>query len=198
MTYPTIISFYTNTWTYLQHAERLKRECNKLGLRHHIKQLETTGEWITNTRLKPEFVLNTMNELDTPLLWIDVDGSIYKKPNALVDATEDFMGRHQRTGPRRTWHVGTMFFNNTESSKTLISNWVDQCKLGTGSDEAAFEEAWKMCGETMKYKELPAEYFLIIDGGIMPNTQTVIAHRLSQCSSKLEMKRRSLAKQTKT
>ena len=36
--YPLIISFYTDDWTYPQHADRLRGECDRLGLAHHIER----------------------------------------------------------------------------------------------------------------------------------------------------------------
>lgn len=189
--FPLIISYYTKTWDYEKHAERLRKECNNLGLKHEIKLIESSGSWISNTRLKPKFIKDCMDEYDSPLLWIDVDGSIYKTPDFLKDCQYDFVGRHQRTGPMRTWHVGTMFFNNTEGGKRILNAWNEQCTIGTGTDEAAFEEAWKSVND-VSYKELPDTYFLILDGTTERKHDTVIAHRLSKCPSKMEMKSRKL------
>jgi len=188
---PTIISFYTKTWQYVKHSERLKAECDRLGLNHYIVELPDTGDWTANTRMKSKFIKETMDKLDTPLLWIDVDGSILKSPTAVFDSEFDFMGRHQRTGPRRNWHVGTMFFNNTETVKELLYKWNEFCDLGHGTDEASFDEAWKAMNGLITYKELSEEYFVILGDHEIPAHHVVIAHRLSKCESKLETKRRA-------
>lgn len=188
--YPTIVSFFTPTWEYKTHASRLIKECEFLGLDYLIEEMEPTGSWLGNTRLKPKFILSAMTRLDRPLLWIDVDGSIYEKPSILQYATQDFMGRHQRTGPRRTWHVGTMFFNNTENGKWLLQEWAERANVATGSDEAVFESVWIESTRNLSYAELPEEYFRIIRHGELPPSGTVIAHRLSACESKMDMKRR--------
>jgi hypothetical protein len=194
--YPTIISFYTNTWEYPSHATRLINECKELGLSYHIKELPDTGEWIGNTRLKAQFIYNTLIELKSPILWIDVDGSIYKKPELLKLPTEyDFMGRHQRTGPRRTWHVGTMFFNYNDRTIKLTRLWHDAVLANTGTDEASFEAIWVKYAPHLNItsNELPIEYFNIIDGNV-PISNSVISHRLSKAPSKMEMKLRNAIK----
>lgn len=188
--YPTIVSFYTPTWDYPKHASRLIAECERLGLPYHIKQLDPGQSWLDNTRLKSKFIFDSMKELDRPILWIDVDGSIYRRPDILLNVEEDFMGRHQRTGPRRNWHVGTMFFNNTPNGKQLLDEWNTLCQTASGTDEAAFEEVWKKFGTNITFKELPSEYFEIIHDAAQATPNAVIVHRLSKCPSKLEMKRK--------
>lgn len=188
--YPLIVSFFTNTWDYPAHASRLMGECKRLGLDYVIEEMEATGSWLGNTRLKPQFINSCMLKYNRPLLWIDVDGSIYKEPEFLLDAVEDFIGRHQRTGPKRTWHVGTMFFNNTEKTKRLLTRWADAARMAQHSDEAAFEQIWLTFEESLAYKELPEEYFVIMPSG-QPTAGTVIGHRLSKCPSKMEMKKRN-------
>lgn len=193
----TVISFYTPTWEYEQHAERLRKECDDLNLRHHIRRLDDTGSWLSNTRLKSKFIQNTMANLDCPILWIDVDGSICKRPVFIESNSSnyDFIGRHQRTGPMRTWHVGTMYFNNTPITKTLINRWADSCgSENAKSDEAVFEDTWHSIKDEIRYCEMPEEYFHILADGV-PYSNTVIGHRLSKCESKLEMKRRNARKQ---
>ena len=181
-------------WEYEEHAKRLASECEKLGLDYYIKEYPDTGDWLSNTRLKAKFIYETLEELKRPVLWIDVDGSIYRKPNALMlPITADFMARHQRTGPMRTWHVGTMFFNYTESARHLVNFWKELTDAAHGTDEAAFEYVWDNHSIDLDliYEELPAEYFHIIArGNHFPNTTTVISHRLSKCETKMARKQR--------
>jgi hypothetical protein len=193
----TIISFYTKSWEYSSHAERLKNECKALGLPYYIEEYQDTGDWLTNTRIKPNFIYEAYNKLKSPVLWIDVDGSIYNSPKFIIDngSLYDFMGRHQRTGPKRSWHVGTLYFNYTDKSSKLLEYWKNSTQDTTGSDEASFEVIWSKYNQqlNLKYCELPEEYFQILNlGGILP--KTVIAHRLSKCPSKIDMKKRNAKK----
>lgn len=36
---PVIVSFYTDDWKYPAYAALLKRQCDDLGLEHHIEML---------------------------------------------------------------------------------------------------------------------------------------------------------------
>lgn len=175
----TVASFYTPTWEYPAHAERLRAECDALGLAHHIRELPDAGDYIANTRLKPAFLCDAMAELARPLLWIDVDGSILARPTALRSDV-DFMGRRMPPRRDRVWHVGTLFFNNTEPARALLSRWA--AMAGDGSDEAAFDLAWP--GFRGTHADLPATYFEILKLGRGPSRGTVICHRLSSSPSK--------------
>lgn len=192
MTYPTVISFYTKTWEYVKHANRLKQECESLKLDYHIVEKEDTGSWLGNTRLKPKFILDSITTLKRPVLWIDVDGSILRTPIELqLPFNYDFLGIHQRIGPKRTWHVGTMVFNYTPKMLKLLQAWVDVANDTTsGTDEASFESVWQSNLNSMNLfgKELPLSYFTIENLSYNDCTNPVIRHRLSKCESKMKMK----------
>lgn len=190
-TFPTIISFYTPSWTYVEHAKRLIDECEMLGLNYYIKEYQDSGNWITNTRLKASFIHEAINNLKSPVLWIDVDGSIYKTPEILkLPVSVDFMGRHQRVGPCRTWHVGTMFFNYTKNSLKLIELWKNAAESGDGSDEHQFESVWIKNNKELgiSFSELPKEYFMISESSYNIVSDPVIVHRLSKCPDKIKKK----------
>ncbi len=187
--FPTIISFYTDTWEYKKHSERLAMECEKLGLDFVIKEYPSAGSWIDNTRIKPSFIYETIKELQRPVLWLDVDASIYKLPLELRLPVEyDFMGVHQRTGPCRNWHVGTMFFNYSDRIVNLLEKWIEVSKSGT--DEANFENVWKKYAKEYQIttKELPLNYYCIPQANYNNLSNPVITHRLSACESKRKLK----------
>lgn len=177
-----VVSFYTPTWEYPEHAARLTRECDALGLPHHIVELPDAGSYLANTRLKPTFLRDTMAELDRPLLWIDVDGSIFARPDALRYDV-DFMGRLMPASRDRKWHVGTLYFNATGPAKALLQAWDEAAQRG--SDEAAFDVAWQTF--TGSHAELPASYFDVLGPSDQPAPDTVICHRLSTSESKLRL-----------
>jgi hypothetical protein len=177
---PTIASFYTPTWEYPQHAARLRRECQILRLPHVIEERPDAGGYIANCRIKPVFLLETMRRVQAPLLWIDVDGSILRRPSALRPDV-DFMARTMPWDRSRQWHVGTLFFNNTPGALDLLERWVAQ--LRDDSDEAALDRVWRL-GHFPRVAPLPASYFHVLNGRqVQPDT--VIAHRLSSSPAKM-------------
>lgn len=175
----TVVSFYTDTWEYPAHAERLAGECDALGVPHRIVELPDQGTYLANTRLKPGFIRDTMRDLDRPLLWIDVDGSLLARPTALRDDV-DFMGFRMAPNRNRTWHVGTLYFNATDPARALLDVWA--ATVNRGSDEAAFDVAWESFTGT--YADLPASYFEVPKPGAKPSPHAVIVHRLSTSESK--------------
>jgi hypothetical protein len=190
----TVASFYTPTWRYPEHAARLRWECDRLGLPHHIAQLPDQGGYLANTRLKPGFLRDTMLELARPLLWVDVDGSILARPDALR-ADADFMAHPMpaRTGLGRVWNVGTLFFNSTPAALDLLTLWAEA--TGAGSDEAALDVVWRSARWEGLFAPLPTSYYRILPpGGVHIPPGTVIAHRLSTSPSKIAMKKRQAAK----
>lgn len=187
--YPTIITFYTSNWEYKKYALELKNQCEKFNLDHYIKEYPDTGNWLHNTRIKPRFIKEAFHELQRPLLWIDADGILNNKPNLLeLPIDKDFMGRHQRSGPKRNWHVGTLFFNHTENTSNLIDLW-NEYATG-GSDEHAFEKAWINCDPKPTHEELPPNYFHIIRNNNKIPDNAVIAHRLSRCPLKIKARKK--------
>jgi len=174
----TLISFYTNDWKYPQHAKRLKTECQLLKINNVIEELSSTGSYLKNTCLKPKFILDKLNEIKAPVLWVDVDGSILKYPSFFEDLEGfDFAARLMPDERKRTWHVGTMWFNYTPQMIEFIEHWIDN--TGKLSDESALDKTWKDWGYLINDKNIPEEYFYIEQKGKHTPKDTVILHRIS-------------------
>jgi hypothetical protein len=189
--YPTVISFYTDTWEYPTYARKLLANCNTLGLQSFISVVDDTGDWLANTRLKPKYILDTLKRLEGPVLWVDVDGSILKQPNILMgDISFDFAARKMHNTRQKEWHVGTLFFNYNERALAFLEKWNEQTIQDKWSDEYSLDVLWKSQGEeviNLKVLELPPEYFYMIrNNGEEPNWKTVVCHRASKGESKEE------------
>ena len=188
---PMVTSFYTPTWTYPASAVRLRKECEGLGLDHYIQERPDLGGYLQNCRQKPVHLLEVMRRHNRPLLWIDVDGSILRRPIDLDIMQADFAARPMRKTGRK-WHVGTLYFNNTPGALALLERWVAELDDRT-SDEAALERVWQSPGWPAKTAELPATYFAVYrsNGRIMtarPKDRIVVIHRLSTSPAKYAAK----------
>lgn len=137
-----VVSFHTGTEPYVTKARRLAESCDKLGVPCWICELPDRDTWVENVSMKAQFMLNTMYRLRRPLLWIDADGYLERRPDLLVDCKEDF-GIYAKDRNRREWKpigrtpqrlpeawpdtrwflTGTMFFNDTALSLLLLSRW---------------------------------------------------------------------------
>jgi hypothetical protein len=188
--YPLIISFYTQDWEYPKLADSLRQNCEDLGLKHHIKEVSSTGDYVKNTSLKSQFIYETLTDVKEPVLWIDCDGSLLDLPalldRPLVDHYDMAARRHLRTG-FRTWGVGTLWFNYSTTAVDFVSAWRNM--VGEGTDEHAFEETWKQHCDLLKVYELPDSYFhLLYKEWDQAPPGTVIAHRLSKSPDKMRRK----------
>lgn len=193
--YPVIISFYTNTWEYPKYAELMKKSCERLKLEYHIKEMPDTKNWLNNTRIKPKFILDSLKELKKPVLWIDVDGTLRKRPDLLKGCKYDFAARPKPKGQSRIWHVGTMFFNYTDKCLNFFDAWLNEIEQTRGSDELCLDRVWKRDASKfgLKTMKLPSEYFEMLKNiNQVPSSNTVICHRASLCENKLEMKKRKI------
>lgn len=180
----TLISFYTKDWKYPQHAERLKRECESFGIPYRIDELKSTGSYLRNTCLKPKFILDCLKQLESPVLWVDVDASLLNRPLCYIKA--DFAARPMSPERDRTWHVGTMWFNYTPAMIEFLEKWIEN--TGNLSDESALEKTWQDHGFLIETCHLPKEYFYIERKTQPPPSGTVIMHRISDS----EMKKRDM------
>lgn len=191
--YPTIISYYTDDWLYPHYANKLANKCKKLGLNYNIEKMPSSKDWIKNCAVKPMYILNTLEKLKTPVLWVDVDGDIYKRPDWLSKHMDsyDFMAR-ARVQPNnldRIWHVGTMYFNYTRATMDFVKAWVQlhERKGYHFSDDQSIDWLWKseLKFNNLRYASLPWEYFEILKShDSPPKNNTVVAHRASTGESK--------------
>ena len=195
--YPTVISYYTHTWKYPNYAKKMQVACKNLGVECHIVPMPDTG-WIDNTKKKPKFILDVLKELKRPVLWIDVDGTLYKTPDLFVGGYEyDWAAKRKRSSSDRTWHVGTMYFAYNPRVIRFIEAWVDEADKMDGSDELALEMLWRKQEPVVTelvIDELPVEYFQMLNAN-QPDAlrNTVIGHRASDGDSKRNyMKKKEL------
>ncbi len=173
----TVISFYTQDWEYPIYAESLAIDCRKLEVPCVIEELKSTRSYLRNTCLKPKFIYDKLLQLQGPLLWIDCDGSLLKKPVFFDGLVCDFAAKKKTDKSDRCWHVGTMFFNYTPAMVNFLEQWIKN--TGKLSDESSLEVTWREIGHTINVSDIPKEYFDIIKGNIKPENETVIMHRIS-------------------
>jgi len=184
-----IISFYTDDWEYPQHAKRMRADCSKLGLDVYVAEQESRQDYIRNTAIKPFFIKDCLEKFKIPVLWVDVDGLLLKRPERLLPWPKvDFAAvKHFTAYQGREWAVGLMWFNYTPQALALVDAW---CAAAvTGTDEAAFDIAWKSMRQSVTALELPAEYHYVRWRTTVPiPTNTVFCNQLSKSPDKMRRK----------
>lgn len=130
-----IISFYTepndSSNFYTENSKRFIKECEKYGLDYHIEELESKKNYYANTKMKPYYIQSCLEKFNEPLIWMDIDTSILKKPNFLLDHLDFAAVKHEKKTMRI--HAYCLFFNNNENSHTLIRNWINSIENDTSS-----------------------------------------------------------------
>ena len=127
-----LISFYSDIegkTYYSDNASRLIGECESLGIPYDIRQKKSLGSYQLNCLSKPEYILNIMEGLNSPVLWMDIDSKIHKSLDIydtfdesvdMIVATANGMVSGMKASP--------LYFGNTENSKEFIRAWIRTTK----------------------------------------------------------------------
>lgn len=182
MEYPLIVSFYTEDWKYPKYAKRMQNKCKELELDCYIQKMESKGGWLQNTCMKPQFILDCLLKFKRPILWLDVDTNIVRKPTLLNGFSKDFAGCKTPDFHTKELFVGTLVFSYTEKALDFVSRWVEN--TGDISDHSSFDETWKEYGHTLDTLMLPETYSSVLDSNPKPGRVFVI--ELSKGRSKMK------------
>jgi len=185
----TVISFYTPNWEYPTHAERLRQECRRLRLNHVIEQRTTTGSYLRNCCLKPGFISECMASFSGPLLWVDVDASIFHVPTFFqsLPPSTDIAAKQRADTSDLVWHVGTIWFQNNNTTREFVDTWRS---IGTSTDERSFNVTCAKMKDRLNIADIPPAYFQIQQRSAPVLPETVILHRISSSPEKLSEKRK--------
>lgn len=191
--YPVIISYFTNDWEYPKYAREMIEQCESLGLEHRIVERPTQNSYLKNCRMKPTFIKESLNILQRPVLWIDVDGCILQRPKFFTNLDADFAAKKMKKERARTWHVGTMWFNYNEKTMAFIDKWIEYTE-NSCSDEEGLDRYWnKENHESLITMDIPENYFIILTKhNKTPPKNSVICHRISTGADKMKSKRKKI------
>lgn len=160
---PIIISYYTKNTPYEKEAKKLIESCEKLGLQYVIEGVANQGSWEANCAYKSQYVLDKWENLNKPVLWVDADALIIRKPTLLCGIDADF-GIHKID--RWEFASGTIFFNTSKNAGLLIKEWVNQCRQNPQEwDQTHLDNAWEVITNQIPLKTfwLPESYTHIFD-----------------------------------
>ncbi len=165
----TVVSFHTPDERYSTYAERLRQSCGKLGMPFLIVEMaQYYDTWVEMVSLKPQFMRHAMTKTNGPILWVDADGVLVQRPEALMPPWDIDFGIHAKDRRHRSWRpigreletlpdewpfedtrwfmTGTIFVNNTGPGQTFLRDWE---RLATAEPKAyqmlLCQRAWCMC-----------------------------------------------------
>lgn len=161
-----VCSFYTKS--YEEHAMRLKDSLDKFGINYYFSLVEDAGYWEANTRLKPHFILECLKKFPTKdILYLDSD-AIVKKPIDYFNHIKADVGifiTKGMSGMSHDYLAGTLFFKNTELTKALVQQWINEQINGqdTQVDQDSLDLAMHKFADSIEIENLPLGYIKIFD-----------------------------------
>ena len=161
-----VCCFYTES--YLDHALSLKQSLDDFGLNYVFKQVEDAGYWEANTRIKPHFILDCLEQFpDKDVLYLDADAMV-KKPLShfnTVTADVEFYKTKGMAGMSHDYLASTLFFRNTPATIALVKQWIAEQVDGkrTQVDQDSLDVAMEKMAGQIEVAPLSPGYIKIFD-----------------------------------
>ena len=74
---------------------------------------------------KPTFILDKLEQLNTPVCWIDIDCQIIRRINLDIFDSDICLGR--RDPEKKAPHASVIFINNNDQNKQFLLEWKKRC-----------------------------------------------------------------------
>lgn len=161
-----VCCFYTEN--YRDHAMSLKQSLDDFNLNYYFKQVEDAGYWEANTRIKPHFILECLQQFPNKnILYLDADALVKKPLDYFNHITADvaFYKTKGMAGMSHDYLASTMFFNNTDNTVNLVNQWITEQVDGkrTQVDQDSLDIAMDKLKGTLTVEPLNPGYIKIFD-----------------------------------
>jgi hypothetical protein len=176
-----IICYYTPE--YRKDAKLLKETMDIVGLdTSHVEERDSLGSWEKNCQAKANFILEKLEELKEPVVWVDADARIMQKPRLFEDLGDTDFAAHWG----RWLMSGTLYFGNTIGAKALLKTWIEiqEDPEEMRWDQKILEEIIDTIGSKLKIVKLPVTYCQKFDDRTLSLEDAVILH--TQASRRLK------------
>jgi hypothetical protein len=109
-------------------ANRLKSQIESFGGTLIVEQPKLIDSYLLNCMEKPKIILNILNKIKNPLIWIDADCYIRKLPKEFDNLNECDIGFILRNHDYKTPHSAIIYFNYNENVVRFIKKWIEKCE----------------------------------------------------------------------
>lgn len=163
---PTLVSFYAGDKYYYDAADALRRDCERLGIPHHIEEISAEGlDWGQICRIKIDFY-RRMHKRYGAIFWVDVDTRLMHLPEVLRNCAFDmagFGGRYRYIRDydphtiARFWVPSFLFFGGSDAAGRFIELMarIDSEANCSVTDDWVLHEAWIRHDEQLSIGFLP-------------------------------------------
>lgn len=178
-----IVSFYTKNTIYEKEIEDLITSCKSIGIDYHIEGRNDLGSWEKNCCQKPLFILECLKRFQTPLLWVDADAILLKKPALAFEAIDLalFFEKTVSLGIKQV-RAGTIYVAPTTASLDFVSLWHETCQAKLScNEEMPFPDQSILSSllhetRSLIVDSLPLGYIQIFDRDVLPFEEVYIVH----------------------
>ena len=179
----TAVTFYTLDSAYEAMEEAWAESLGRHGVTSFAAYAKATeGTWERNTNKKPQVIRQAWQELETPIVWLDIDAELRARPELFWELAEtDVDFACHRMKRRNELLSGTLYFGQTPKAGQLLDAW---CGLAErASSEWDQRNLDRVVGTVpgLKVRELPPEYCAI---DFMRVTDPVVFHRQASRTEK--------------
>lgn len=133
----TIIAFHTPDEVYRNEAARLKKTLDRLNLSYRFIEVTPHENWVRTTLSKPSWIRALREELNGPLLYIDVDALVHEDPWPVLSRVDADVAAH--VTPRGEFTSGTVLINDTEGARKLLARWQELAEARRDQDRGDLE-----------------------------------------------------------
>lgn len=180
------VSGYTKGTPYEKEIEKLRETLQRFGLYHHIYEFPNQGSWTRNTQEKPKYIFRALEEYKCPVVWIDADAKILKKPDYFNTVSDDI--QFYEIKEWKDFLTGTVFFNYNLRVKEFLTKWIYNCEIQPYSSQKVFIATIKQASDLI-VGDLPVEYVKIFDNQLQECDDPVIVHNQASRKFKTEIPR---------
>lgn len=158
-----IVSAYTPD--YKKYADSLEASLIKQGItKYCIYPYEINDTWAKKTQIKPMFLLQTLDEKNEPVMWIDADADVFDTLEYFVNMPPDVdIACYYLNTKHKGMELlsGTLYFGNTINARKILIEWQTLNESNCKWDQVNLETALKTvhCNKVI----FPSDY-IIIDG----------------------------------
>ncbi|MBM3199220.1 MAG: glycosyltransferase family 77 protein [Chlamydiae bacterium] len=143
LSFPLVASFYTKNTPYEEEVRHLRDSCERFHLEHHIVGVPSMGSWELNCAYKPLFLLQMMEKLRRPLLWVDADAVFVREPSFLEVFRADLAVRMYNCPDHHPSRIvsATLFINATPAALQILHLWAEEC-ISRFQEKDRKQEVW--------------------------------------------------------
>lgn len=182
----TIISFFTENYTH--EIVRLWKSVMRYELPYCFEKVKPKPTWVETVSYKPKFILKKLEEYKAPVIWIDADAQVIRRPDLFYELDDYDLAYYTRN---RDGYVellsGTMYLNYNQQVLTLVEQWAELAEQWAKSNVWEQKILQELEPKTkLRVFDFPVGYCQIFDQQDMLQEPGVVVHFQASRKVKLE------------